>query len=77
MLKKIGHLSIFLSFFLSFSFPGLTQDCLYLSPYSSHINPLYFVAPMQCSRSGKALGIGELLASAYSASATLDQSYHI
>ena len=29
---------------------------------------------VQGSRSGKALGIGELLASAYSASATLDQS---
>ena len=43
-LKRNSHLSIFLS---SFSFPGLTQDCLDLSPYFSYKSTLFCSA--QCS----------------------------
>ena len=36
--KIIGHLSIFL---LSFSFPGLTQDCLHRSSYFGYKSTLF------------------------------------
>ena len=47
--QKNSHFSFFLSFFLSFSFPGLTQDSLDLSPWFSHKSTLFCSA--QCSGS--------------------------